>query len=194
MSNRRKISSLLAAGPLLLLSGAAGALPEDRDKPIQLEADRGQWDQRAGTSSYEGNVVIIQGTLNVKADTATVYMKDDRFQRIDAAGKPVVIRYKPSAEKEELHATSLNAQYDAIKEIIILTNNAKVTQAGDTFTGDYIEYELKTDMVRAKSDKGNRIQIILQPRSERTPAGGAGGPAAQPRSERPGGASVPANR
>jgi lipopolysaccharide export system protein LptA len=180
--------------PLLLLSGAAGALPEDRDKPIQLEADRGQWDQRAGTSFYEGNVVITQGTLNVKADTATVYMKDDRFQRIDAAGKPVAIRYKPSADKEELHATSLNAQYDAIREIIILTNNAKVTQAGDTFTGDYIEYELKTDMVRAKSEKGSRIQIILQPKSERTPTGAPTGPAGQSRPERSGGAGGAANR
>jgi lipopolysaccharide export system protein LptA len=178
MSNHRKISLLLAAGPLLLLPGPAGALPEDKDKPIQLEADRGQWDQRAGTSYYEGNVVIIQGTLNVKAETATVYMKDDRFQRIDAAGKPVVIRYKPSLEKEELHATSLNAQYDAIKELIILTNNAKVTQAGDTFTGDYIEYELKTDMVRARSDKGNRIQITIQPKSERARRRPGGGSAA----------------
>jgi hypothetical protein len=46
---------------LALVPTCAAALPEDRNQPIQLEASRGQIDQKTGVSVYEGNVVISSG-------------------------------------------------------------------------------------------------------------------------------------
>jgi hypothetical protein len=46
---------------LALASPLVAALPEDRSQPIQLEASRGQIDQKTGVSVYEGNVVISSG-------------------------------------------------------------------------------------------------------------------------------------
>jgi lipopolysaccharide export system protein LptA len=152
---------------LWLLPGLALGLPEDRDKPIQLEAARGQFDQKTGTSVYEGNVVITQGTLRVTADNATIYTKDGRFQRIEATGKPVNLRYKPALDKEEIQGTGQRAEYDAAKSLFTLSNNARVVQGNDVFVGDFVEYDLKTDLVKAWSNQGGRIQITLQPRSER---------------------------
>lgn len=164
--------------PALLLPGWLYALPEDRNQPVQLEADRGQLDQKTGTSIYEGNVVIIQGSLHLTADTATVYTQNGQFQRIEAFGKPAVWRYKVSAEKEELHGTGQRVDYDVTKDLMSMTGNARVTQGNDVYTGDYIEYETKTDLVRARGEKGNRIQITIQPKSPVTAASSSGAPKA----------------
>jgi len=43
-------------------------IPDDRSQPIQLEASRGQLDQKTGISVYEGNVVITQGSMRLAAD------------------------------------------------------------------------------------------------------------------------------
>lgn len=157
--------SALSLPVLLLLPGWLYALPEDRNQPIQLEADRGQLDQKTGTSIYEGNVVIIQGSMHLNADTATVYTQNGQFQRIEAFGKPAAWRYKTSPDKEELHGTGLRVDYDVTKDLMTMTGNARVTQGNDVYTGDYIEYETKTDLVRARGEKGNRIQITIQPKS-----------------------------
>jgi hypothetical protein len=44
--------------------------------------------------------------------------------------------------------------------------DAKITQGSDVFTGDYMEYETQTEVLRAKGEKGNRIQITIQPKSQ----------------------------
>lgn len=170
--------ALLALAPALAL-----ALPDDRNKPIQLEADRGQLDQRTGTSVYEGNVIIIQGSLHLTADTATVYTKDGQFQRIEATGKPATWRYRVSAEKEELHGVGPYVDYDVTKNLMTMRGaNSKVTQGADVFTGDYIEYDTSTDLVKAKGENGSRIQIVIQPKSPytETKTGPASPPARTP--------------
>ena len=71
---------------LALVPPLAIALPEDRNQPIQLEASRGQIDQKTGVSVYEGNVVISQGSMRLNADVATIHIKDGGFQRMEATG------------------------------------------------------------------------------------------------------------
>ncbi len=158
------LALLLTLTPLL-----AQALPEDRNKPIQLEADRGQLDQRTGTSIYEGNVVIIQGSLHLKADNATIYTKDGQFQRIEATGKPATWRYKVTADKEELQGSGPYVDYDVTKNLMTMRGaNSKVTQGADIFSGDHIEYDTSTDLVKARGENGSRIQIVIQPKSPYT--------------------------
>ncbi len=164
MCHLTTLSSLLTLVILLLPSWVHG-LPEDRDKPIQLEAERGQLDQKTGTSIYEGNVIITQGTLRLHADTATIYTKDGNFQRIETVGKPATWRYKMAPDKEEVNGSGLHIDYDATKNLLTMSGNAKITQGSDVFTGDYMEYETQTEVVRAKGENGNHIQITIQPKS-----------------------------
>ena len=59
---------------LSFVCAAASALAEqgDRDKPIQIEADRASLDQLKGVTVYEGNVVVTQGTILLRAAQVTV--------------------------------------------------------------------------------------------------------------------------
>lgn len=155
---------------LLLISTLAFALPEDREKPIHLEADRAQLDQKTGVSIYEGNVVITQGSMRLAADTATVYVKDGTFQRMEATGKPSTFRYKPAADQEEIHGVGQRVEYDATTALVVVSNNAKFTQGKDVFTGDQIEYDLNEDLVRARSTTaGGRVQFTIQPQPDDGP-------------------------
>lgn len=152
---------------LALASPLVAALPEDRSQPIQLEASRGQIDQKTGVSVYEGNVVITQGSMRLTADTVTIYIKDDNFQRMEATGNPANLRYKPTADKPEIQGVSKRVEYDVASARIIMSGGAKLTQGQDAFSGDRVEYDLKDDVVRARGagDKG-RIQFTIQPRAQ----------------------------
>ncbi|HRD64647.1 MAG TPA: lipopolysaccharide transport periplasmic protein LptA [Candidatus Competibacter sp.] len=152
---------------LALAAPLAAALPEDRNQPIQLEASRGQLDQKTGVSIYEGNVVITQGSMRLTADTATIYVKDSSFQRMDATGNPANLRYKPAADKPEIQGTSKRVEYDVASAKVVMSGGVRVVQGQDVFTGDRVEYDLKNDVIRAKgAGENGRIQFTIQPRAQ----------------------------
>ena len=164
--NHPSLKSGLALA-LLLASPLASALPEDRDQPIQLEAGRGQLDQKTGVSVYEGNVVISQGSMRLTADTATIHVKDGGFQRMEATGNPVTLRYQPAVDKPEIRGTSRRVEYDVAKARVTMSGGARLTQGRDTFTGEHVEYDLKNDVVRARGAGANgRIQFTIQPQAK----------------------------
>lgn len=152
----------LSLTPALLLG-----LPEDRNQPIQLEADSAQLNQKTGVSVYQGNVIITQGSMRLTADKVTIHQQNGSFQRMDAEGKPVTMQYKPAPEKEEIHGVSQQVEYNVSTAKMIMTTNARITQGQDVFSGDRIEYDLKEDLVKAKgAAQGGRIQFILQPKAK----------------------------
>jgi len=160
----RKVGWMLA---LALIPPLAVALPEDRNQPIHLEASRGQIDQKTGVSVYEGNVMISQGSMRLNADVATIHVKDGGFQRMEATGNPVNLRYRPAADKPEILGVSQRVEYDVASAKVIMSGNARLTQGQDVFTGDRVEYDLKSDVVRARGAGNNgRIQFTIQPRAQ----------------------------
>ena len=152
---------------LALVPSLATALPEDRNQPIQLEASRGQIDQKTGISVYEGNVVISQGSMRLSAEVATIHVKDGGFQRMEATGNPVNLRYQPTADIPEILGVSQRVEYDVAGAKVIMSGRARLTQGQDVFTGDRVEYDLKSDIVRARGAGNNgRIQFTIQPRTQ----------------------------
>lgn len=160
------------ATALALAAPTAAALPEDRNQPINLEASRGQLDQKTGVSVYEGNVVITQGSMRLTADTVTIHVKDNNFQRMEAVGAPANLRYRPTADKPEMQGTSKQVEYDVAGAKVIMSGGARLVQGQDVFVGDRVEYDLKGDVVRARGAGDNgRIQFTIQPRTQEPPAG-----------------------
>lgn len=164
--NRRSARLVVAAASALAASLAV-ALPEDRNQPIHLEAGRGQLDQKTGISVYEGNVTISQGSMRLTADTATIYVKDSSFQRMDATGNPASLRYKSAADKPEIQGTSKRVEYDVASGKVIMTGTVRVVQGQDVFNGERLEYDLKDDVIRAKgAGENGRIQFTIQPKAQ----------------------------
>ena len=88
----------LAAG----LSSPAPSLAEraDRDKPVNLEADRVDLDDAKKEAVFVGAVTLTQGTLTIKADKIIVKQDAEGFQYGIAYGNPAHFRQKREAYDE----------------------------------------------------------------------------------------------
>ncbi|MDX2505717.1 MAG: lipopolysaccharide transport periplasmic protein LptA [Gammaproteobacteria bacterium] len=153
------------------------ALSSDRDQPIELEADSADIDDLKGISIYTGNVILIQGSMVIKADKLTLYNdKNKELEKAVAVGhkKLATFKQRPEGKNQDLHARAITMIYFLNKDKIHLLKNAHVDQDGDTFSGDKIIYDTKNETVVATSQKdkagkpvtsGSRVKVTIQPKS-----------------------------
>ncbi len=165
--------------PLLLGLGAAlgsavaWALPEDRNQPIRVQADTAELDDRQGVAVYRGNVIITQGTMKITGDTVTITQNaQGDIDVFTSVGKPAYYEQQPAVDKDIVKAYGLTIQYFAANERIVLIDQAKVVQEGNTFEGEKIVYDTRRQIVNAGRATGSnvttprpRIDMIIQPRS-----------------------------
>jgi len=161
------IKSVIVTAILLLTPLSAYSLSTDKDQPMDIEADRVDIDDRTGLNTFQGNVVVTQGTIRLNADIVTVYKKKNDVSKVIAKGQPAVYKQRPDKKKEYVIAEARQIEYLAIKGKILLINDAKITQGKDTFTGNHIEYDIKKDLVLARKSPtgGSRVKITIQPKS-----------------------------
>jgi len=150
--------------PLLLglsafwLGASAWALPEDREQPIRVQADSAELDDRQGVAVYRDTVTITQDS-NGDVEVFT------------SIGKPAYYEQKPAVDKEIVKAYGLTIQYFAANERIVLLDQAKVVQEGNTFEGEKIVYDTRRQIVNAGratntdvSTPRPRVDMVIQPR------------------------------
>ncbi|MBV2134452.1 lipopolysaccharide transport periplasmic protein LptA [Pseudomonas sp. MAP12] len=162
------LSTLLAAIP-------AWALPTDREQPIRVQADSAELDDAKGVAVYRGGVVITQGTLKITGDTVTITQdKNGDIEVFTSVGKPAYYEQKPAEDKPVVKAYGLTIQYFAVNERIVLIDQAKVVQEGNTFEGEKIVYDTQRQIVNAGRATGSnvstprpRIDMMIQPRSKK---------------------------
>ena len=61
--------------------------------------------------------------------------------------------------------------YNAVTGIITLTGNAKLTQAGASFSGNTIRYSLKLGDVEANAGGGRRVELVFPPSESNSQTG-----------------------
>jgi lipopolysaccharide export system protein LptA len=172
------------AAVLLLLGLAsmpASAELSDRDRPVNLEADRLSIDDKKKESVFEGNVTMTQGTLMLRADRVVVRQDAEGFNYAVAWGKQAYFRQKREGIDEYIEGYSDRMKYDGKADKVQLFTNARVTKGIDEVRGDYISYDAVTEFYqvlgggKAAATAGNpqgRVRAVIQPkrRTEGTPA------------------------
>lgn len=156
----------------------AWALPSDRQKPIEIEADHAQLDDAKGITQYKGKAILTQGTLRIEGDIITFYY-DDNKQLTKAVAQGNLAKYQQIQKPGEapVKARALQMEYHAESQKIYLLGKGHVWQNGDEFSGPRIEYDITKNIVNASSKPvpagekprkgGERIHIIIQPPSKR---------------------------
>ena len=71
------------------------ALPDDKDQPIHISADKALRDERKGVTVYSGNVQMRQGTMEVDADKISFYHAAENANQVIAVGTPAKMRLQP---------------------------------------------------------------------------------------------------
>jgi lipopolysaccharide export system protein LptA len=151
---------------LTLVAGPTQALPDDRDQPIHITADKALRDEKLGVTVYSGNVQMDQGSMRITADTLTIYHIAEEADKIVAEGRPAKMQQQPELDKGPVHAHARVIEYFRDEERVHLQSNARVEQDGAVVTGDSIDYLIAEQLVKADSDQtleGNRVQVIIPP-------------------------------
>jgi lipopolysaccharide export system protein LptA len=145
---------------LSLLSHAA-----QREQPISISADHVTIDEKTGNSLYRGNVILVQGDIQILAALLTISSQDGKLYLITTEGKPT--SFSRSGEAP-IKAQSGKMVYKANDGVITLTGEARLQRAGDEFSSELIRYYVEENRVEASGDqkKNTRVHVILQPQTE----------------------------
>ncbi|MCZ6828977.1 MAG: lipopolysaccharide transport periplasmic protein LptA [Gammaproteobacteria bacterium] len=152
---------------LLLLSLPGYTLPEDKQRPIHIEADEAIRDEKTGLTLYRGNVRIRQGSLKISAEQVTLYHINTQADKIVALGSPARIQQQRTLDSEPMHAEGGIIEYYKEEERVHIRENAKLEQGGSTVRSDSIEYFINRELVRATTDDPTstqrRVEVVILP-------------------------------
>jgi len=167
MASKRRLSALIVVA--LLFCHGLEALPTDRNQPIEIFSDRAMRDDKKGITVYEGNVIINQGTIHIKAEKVTVITVGKKVSKIICNGVPAYYQQVPNTEDGMVIARADTIEYMLETDVIQLVNNASLEQEGATLKGDRIDYDLKKEMVNARGDISGkqRIQMVIPPSQQK---------------------------
>jgi len=156
----------------------------DRDKPINITADKGSEDNKKQEAIFEGNVVLTQGTLRVEANRVVVHRDKDGFDYATATGAPARFRQKRDLADYYVEGFAQRIEYNSKNDIVEFSEKAKLTRGQDELTSNYIHYDSRTEAFQAfnpadnkatpKQD-GERVKAVIQPKAK-----GPGNPTKNP--------------
>lgn len=180
-SDNLKKTTIRYAAPRFLLALLLLALPQahaekaDRTKPVNLEADSVTMDDINKTSLYMGNVILIQGTLTLRADQVQARQNDQGLQGVTAIGRPVAFRQKVDGKDEYLEGYADRIEFDNTNSQLELIGNAKLRRGQDDLRGAQISYNGNTEFYRvigqlnAQSPTG-RVRAVIRPKPSANPS------------------------
>jgi lipopolysaccharide export system protein LptA len=203
----RRLSWALAC-VLLLAAPQARAEKADRDKPLQVEADRqSRVDIQNQVVSFNGNVVLTQGSLVLRADRIEVHQYPNGHYRALATGaaeQPVTFRQKRDVADEAIDARAERLDYDSRTETARFTGQARVqrlrgAQVADEVSGAVITYDQLAETfevsggaaAQSPDNPGGRVRAVLMPREPRSSPSGPSASAPEQVPHPPGLAPVP---
>jgi lipopolysaccharide export system protein LptA len=189
-----RIAAIAGIAGVMLATTVARAEKADRDKPVNIEADKVSVDDVKKIQTFEGNVQLVKGTLIIRAERIVVTQDDDGYQRGVATGTASVLprfRQKREGLDEYIEGEGERIEHDAKTEKAEFFNRAWVKSGLDEVRGQFISYDAKTENyfvtngpngTRAKPGSGERVRAVIQPKNKDA---GAATSLAPPRSTTP---------
>ncbi len=168
---------------LAALTFPAHAEKADREKPINLEADRMSMDDINKVQVYEGNVILTQGTLQIRTAKLVVTQDADGFQKgVATSGENGLARFRQKREgKDEwIDGEAERIEHDAREDTTQFFIRGWVRSGQDEVRGPYISYNALTEKYLVTNGRGEsqsavgvpqaRVRAIIQPKGKNPPA------------------------
>lgn len=171
------MSSRLATLTLCLLAcTSAFAEKADRDKPLQIEANRVSIDDGKKIQILEGDVLLTKGTMVLKADRVVVTEDAYGFQKGTAfAGKGGLARFRQKRDGSDqyIEGEAERIEYDTHSEVLELFHRAWVKNGDDQIKGDYIWYDTVSEKYLVTAGESRdargappRVRVVIQPKNK----------------------------
>jgi lipopolysaccharide export system protein LptA len=188
------LRAALLGAVALVLAGTAWADKSDRSKPLTMESDKPcTVDLAKQLSVCSGNVVIAQGTLQIRAERIELRETPDGYRTataIGSAGKPASYRQRrEGVQSEQVEGQADRIEYDGRADAIRFVGNASVRRlrsgvVADEIQGSQIVWDNTAELFsvqggNASAAGGGRVRAVLAPRDgNAAPAAAPAAPAA----------------
>ena len=171
-----------AAGLLVLClcNGPARGERADRLQKINIAADQdGQIDVQKQVVAYNGNVVVSQGTMVIRAARVEVRQLPSGYYTAIAFGsanRPATFRQKRDSVDEYFEGEAERLEYDGRANTVRLVNRAELRQLrgavpASEINGNLITYDATTEKMTVTGgatptagNPGGRVGAVLTPR------------------------------
>lgn len=159
------------AGIVLAIPFSGLSEQGDREKPVNIEADRLTIDDVKKESVFEGNVTVTQGSLFLRADKVVVKQDAGGFNYAYAFGKPAYFKQKRDGYDEYVEGQGERLEYDGKADKMQVFTNAEIRKGADEVKGDFIAYDAKTGFyqvvggpsVATSINPKGRVRATIQP-------------------------------
>jgi lipopolysaccharide export system protein LptA len=163
-------AAIVLAAAALACGLHAQAERADREKEIVIGADRLTADEANRTSTFDGNVVVTQGTMRMTASRVTVREDADRYKFYVASGAPVTFRQKRDNVDEWIEGFADRAEFDDRNDVLKLFSRARVKSSQNEITGDFISYDMRRELAEVTGappgkspNPEQRVKVIILP-------------------------------
>ena len=160
--------------PLFLALLLAGVARASTNEPTVINSDRMQSDYVNNVGTFEGNVVVIDPRLTLRADKMTVFFGGTNNIVDGVTNQARSIQQIISTGAVEIHldqkkATCESADYIASDDKAILTGSPKVETPDGVVTGKKITIWHGKEKMDVESDvtDTNRTRLIIFPEEQR---------------------------
>lgn len=157
--------TILVLSFIVLRSGMANTPATSSE--ITVHADYMVYSLNTGENIYQGNVRIIQGSIELTGDSVTVKRIDNKISNIQVKGNPA--RYLQDENTDNIvRATSQQIDYSASKNRLTLIDQASLEQSDHTVNSERITYDTVKKAIIAgrsntKKQDDRRVNITLTP-------------------------------
>lgn len=171
----------------------AAAEKADRSKPMVVEADQpGTLDLQRQVVVFNGNVVVTQGTMVLRAQRIELRELPDGYRAASASGGPgqqATWRQKRDGVDETIEGAADRIEYDGRTDTLRFVGNGAVRRlrgatVTDEVTGATIVWDNLAQVFRVEggaataANPAGRVRAVLSPRAE--PASGPAAAAPSP--------------
>ena len=157
----------------LLFPFQGNGLESDQRQPIRIQADKAVITDKEGLSVYQGDVIILQGTLQINAEIVEIKSQDRTILEVLARSdeeprKLAKFKQTISNKGDEVFAEAKKINYLVQKGRLFLNGKAKLEQRGDVFSGDVLFYDIAKGSVNLESGSSKeRVNMTISPKESR---------------------------
>jgi lipopolysaccharide export system protein LptA len=159
------------------ISGPVLAERADREKPVNVEADKITVDDVNKVHQFDGKVQMTQGTLTIRAERIVVTQDAAGNQKGLASGGVdglATFRQKREGKDEYVEGEAERIEHDSSSEKTELFGRASVKSGQDRVRGQYISFDARTenylvtngDGRKGSARSGERVRAVIQPRAK----------------------------
>lgn len=154
---------------LALITQYANALPNDINKPLEIQADEASFDQNTGEAIYKGNVFIKQGSIEIQADYLKVSTNTTtrQFSSLKATGNPARFSQQVDWSGNIVISKGNEIHYSTGESKLEILGNGYLSRMDNTISADHILYMIDEGTFSAEKKDSGRVSMTLQPQTSK---------------------------